>query len=403
MKREARDIRERMPRPVKRIPLEENPTGKRIAGALVALAVAGLALFFALRGLTQVDAGWTWIEGDSAEGPVTEVRLWAELGAESDSPLTERRYLTKLFSQASRELYTLFTPYEIVSGVQNLWWINHHPNEEIQVDPRLYGALRESAEAGRQIFLGPVYEIWDGVFFSESDGEAQEADPLLNPETGAVLAEMMALLGREDQISLDFLAENKVRLNLAPELAALGAEMGTDRYLDFGWTQNAYIADLLAEALGQAGWTRGILSSPDGFIRCLDDRGPFTLEVLTSETGKISQAALAEYEGPAAALQLLPTPQGTRRRFYQYGDGTLRTTWISTEDGQPHQGADSWTVLSPGGTCGGALRATLELITAEKLGASQMETLAQEGISALVQQGDNMYLIGDGLRLMEGP
>ena len=143
MKREARDFRERMPRPVRRIPLEEGSLRRRIIGAGIALVVAGLALFIALRTMTRVDAGWAWIEPDSAEGPTAEVRLWAELGAGEESPLTERKKLTALYSGAARELYTLFSPYEIYSGVNNLWWINHHPNEEVTVDPRLYSALEK--------------------------------------------------------------------------------------------------------------------------------------------------------------------------------------------------------------------------------------------------------------------
>lgn len=396
MKREARDKREHMPRPVRRIPLEEKPSRRRVVGFAIAAAAACLALFFAIRALVRVDAGWTWVDLSNSDGPVCDVRLWADLGAGTDSPLTERRFLTDVCSTASREFYTLMNPYEIASGEHNLWWINHHPNEIIEVDPRLYNALKQSVSAGRWVFLGPVYEIWDGVYFSTGDQDARQGDPRLDAETGEALREIMEQLRREDRISLDFLEDSRLRLNLAPELMELGETYEITRYLDFGWMTNAYAADYLADTLLEKGWTHGLLVSSDGFVRCLDDRGSYSLEILSTLEGRNILAANAVYEGPAALLQLIPRPQGDRPRSFVYADGGLRTPWISPEDGLDRRPVDSLTAVSRDGGCADLLNQVIPLLTADDFSPDALIRLAGEmngELTAVV--GEEIFQAGD--------
>ena len=404
MKREARDFRERMPRPVRRIPLEEGSLRRRIIGAGIALVVAGLALFIALRTMTRVDAGWAWIEPDSAEGPTAEVRLWAELGAGEESPLTERKKLTALYSGAARELYTLFSPYEIFSGVNNLWWINHHPNEEVTVDPRLYSALEKCAGSGRGIYFGPVYEIWDGVYFSQTDQDARIADPREGAANAAALAEILAALQDESQISLSFLGQGMLRLNVSEQLLRLAEEEGIERFLDFGWMQNACAADELARVLTEAGWTRGVLVSQDGFIRCLDGRDSFVLEILSTLQGKAVRNAEARYRGPAALMQLIPAPRGERARSYLYADGTLRTAWISREDGLDRQPVDSLSTVSRTKGCLDMALEVWPLLTEEEFRPQALEALAEPGEISLIAIRDNrIYCAGEGFEVLKGP
>lgn len=398
MKREARDFRESMPRPVRRIPLGEGSQRKRAAAFAAALLVAGLALFAALRTLTKVDAGWTEIEAAPGEGSAGEVRLWADLGAEKESPLAERKLLSGVFSQAARELHALYTPYEAVAGVRNLWWINHHPNEDLEVDPRLYEALRQSA-AGRSVFMGPLYEIWDGVYFSQSDQEAREADPRLNESAAAAVREVLSLLRDPREISLSFSENSTLRLNVSEKLLALAKEEEIGRYLDFGWALNAWMADGLAEALLERGWTRGILASPDGFIRCLDGRGTFTLDVLAVRGTKAVREAAAEYGGPAALVQLLPAPLGERPRSYAYEDGTLRSAWISLRDGLDHRPADGISAISATKSCAELAAELQELLTADGIDADSLDRLAVEGVSVLAAFGDRLDQAGEGFRL----
>ena len=49
--------------------------------------------------------------------------------------------------------------------------------------------------------------------------------------------------------------------------------MGYTAYLDFFWMKNAFLIDYLADTIRGEGYQLGIISSKDGFVRCLDETG----------------------------------------------------------------------------------------------------------------------------------
>lgn len=363
MKREARDFRETAPKPVKRIALDDSKPRRRLLAIILALAVAAGAFFFAFRGLTNVEPGWATLEADGGVGMNVsgDFRLQAELGAGKETPAAERRKLTAVYSKAAREAYTLYTTQENTADVTGLWYINHHPGEEIQVDGRLYRSMQKSLASGNWLYLGPVYETWDSVWFSREDREAEAADPRKNGEQADFLAQVMKYI-RAGDIRLELREGRKVCLYLSDAYRAFGQENGITRWIDFGWQKNAFIIDDLAEALETAGWSRAVISSTDGFIRCLDDRGTFTLNVL-ADAGEVKQAAQMEYRGPASLLMLLPSPGGSRPYGYRYRDGTGRTAWISPENGLDVKPADGMTAYAEEGGCADLLCRFLPLLT----------------------------------------
>ena len=339
MKREARDFRETAPKPVKRIPLEIKNPRLRLLLVILALAVAAGAFWYAFRQLVTVEPGWTLLEADGAVGlnVSADFRLQLELGAGSETPLAERKRLTTVYSNAAREAYTRYTTQEYVSGVIGMWYINHHPGEVVRVDDKLYRALQKSVSAGNWLYLGPVYEVWDSVWFSREDREAAAADPRKDDEFAAYVAEVTGMI-RSGEIRLELREDQEVCLVISDAYRAFGEENGITRWIDFGWQKNAFIIDDLADALESAGWTRAVLSSTDGFIRCLDDRGSFTLNMYADTDAGVRQTAQMEYSGPASLMMLLPSPGGDRSYSYRYQDGTLRTAWISAENGLDARG-----------------------------------------------------------------
>ena len=382
MKREARDFRETAPKPVKRIHLEIKNSRLRLLLFIAALAVAAGAFFFAFRQLTSVEPGWTFLEADGAVGlnVSSDFRLQVELGAGSETPLAERKRLTTLYSNAVREAYTLYTTQEYVSGVNSLWYINHHPGEEIRVDERLYRAMQKSLSAGDWLYLGPAYEVWDSVWFSQEDREAAEADPRRDTETAAYLMQVTDFI-RSGGIRLELREDRSVCLILSDEYRVFGEENGITRWLDFGWQKNAFIIDDLADALTSAGWSRAVLSSRDGFIRCLDNRGSFTLNMYADTNNGVGQIAQMDYSGPAAAMMLLPAPGGDRSYSYRYQDGTLRAAWISTENGLDARPADGLAAYAEKEGCADLLCRFLNLLTNEGTADTDWAAAAGNDIS----------------------
>ena len=403
MKREARDFRETAPKPVKRIPLEVRRPGLRLILIILALAVAAGAFYYAFGRLTRVEPGWTVLEADGAAGTsaAADFTLQVELGAGSEAPLTERKRLTGVYSSAARDAYTLYTTQEYLDGVSNLWYINHHPGEDIRLDERLYRSLAESLSSGNWLYLGPVYELWDSVYFSREDREAEAADPRKDPETAA-LAERMTDYIRAGAVSLELKENNCVRLAISPEYRSFGEEYGITRWIDFGWQKNAYIADDMAEALTAAGWDKAVLSSKDGFIRCLDGRGAFALNLFADADGRVKQAALAEYRGPGALMMLLPSPGGDRSFSYRYRDGTLRTPWISTLNGLDAKPVNGLAVISKQEGCASLLQRFLDCLTREDTAEDQWKESAGEDCAVWTAEGGVLSTpAGDLFRIAE--
>ena len=389
MKREVRDFREAAPRPVKRIPLEIKNPRLRLALVILALAVAAGAFWYAFRQLVTVEPGWTLLEADGAVGlnVSADFRLQVELGAGSETPLAERKRLTTVYSGAAREAYTRYTAQEYVSGVSGIWYINHHPGEVIRVDEQLYRALQKSLSAGDWLYLGPVYEVWDSVWFSQEDREAAEADPRKDAETAAYLMQVTDFV-RSGGIRLELREDRSVCLILSDEYRAFGEENGITRWLDFGWQKNAYVIDDLADALTAKGWQKAVLSSKDGFIRCLDGRGSFTMNVYAETEAGIGQIAEAGYQGPAALLMMLPAPGGERSHAYRYRDGTLRTAWISLKDGLDVRPVDGLAAYAEEGGCAELLSRFLNCITeAETTEADWTAATGEDCTLWLAKQG----------------
>ena len=397
MKREARDFRETAPRPVKRIPLDIKIPRLRLFLVIMALAVAAGAFFIAFRQLVAVEAGWTYLEADGSVGlnVSADFMVRVELGAGTETPLAERKRLTTVYSSAAREAWTLYTVQEAVDGVNNLWYINSHPGEVIQVDDRLYRAMEVSLSAGNWLYLGPVYETWDSVWFSREDREASAADPRKDAELAA-FTERVAGYIRSGDIRLELLGENNVQLVLSDECRAFGEEYEITRWLDFGWQKNAFIIDDLADALTSAGWTRAVLASRDGFIRCLDGRGTFTLDLFADTDAGAAPAAQAEYSGPAALMMLLPEPGGDRRYSYRYQDGTVRTAWISLENGLDVRPADGLAVYTEEGGCRQLLCRFLPLLTSADATEAEWTAVTGNDCVLLLVRDGALIRLGNG-------
>ena len=395
MKREARDFRETAPKPVRRIPLDIKNPRLRLFLVIMALAVAAGAFFLAFRQLVSVEPGWTVLEADGAVGlnVSADFRLQIELGAGSETPLAERKRLTTVYSAAAREAYTLYTTQEYVTGVNGLWYINHHPGEEIRVDEKLYRALETSLSAGNWLYLGPAYEVWDSVWFSQEDREAAEADPRKDTELTGYLAQVAGFI-RAGDIRLELREDLNVCLVISDEYRAFGAENDITRWLDFGWQKNAFIIDDLADALTASGWTRAVLSSTDGFIRCLDGRGGFTLNMY-ADTGAVTQIARMEYSGPASLMMLLPAPGGDRHYSYRYQDGTLRTAWISAEDGLDAQPADGLAAYADKGGCAELLCRFLKLITRADAAEADWQAAAGDECALWIARNGTLTSLGN--------
>ena len=401
MKREARDFRESLPKPVQRIQLDERHSRLRVILLVGAQALAAGALIFAVRTLLHVETGWQRIEPIEGAGLTCadEFVLTYHIGTVPGSAKTELKSLQAAFTQAASEAYWRYTPYGSQVGSRNLWWLNRHPNEAAQVDEKLYRAFAGSLASGRWLYLGPVYEQYESLFSSRSDAEAASVDPALNAEAAEFVRQVMAYIRDPEAITLELQEDRTVCLRVSDAYLAFAEEWEITNLIDFGWQRNAYIADDLAEDLTALGLTHGFFSSVDGFTRCMEADLQLQTPLQAVRRGSAAAAAEAVLTGAesAAVLRILPLMQSETARSYRYADGSLRYPYLSLEDGLPRSGADTLLAASADKRCGELLESILPAWMEDGDPAALAARLSGSGIASAAIAGDTLAMNGPAL------
>ena len=383
MKREARDFREGMPRPVQRIPLNENASRSRLIWTLIALAVAVGAFFFGFRGLLNGEAGWTVIESEGVYG--AGMTLQYRLGETGGSPSAEQKKIRQIYALALEENGKALDVHHLSEEPRNLAWLNRHPDTETEIAPVLYRAMQTSLTNGRWIYLGPLYEMNESMLAARTDAEAEQSDPRRNPEMAEFLAEILPLLQTDEHIRVEFSEGNRVCLHLSEELRTLGESYGVERWIDFGWQRGAYLTDAIAAALSAAGAEHGVLTHQQGFIRCMEKDQTFRMDLRGPKgTGQGWSGSLT-YTGPMSLLFLSALPSSDMPAGYRYEDGTLRTPWISAADGLDHAPVDTLVAAAREAECADLLAQVLPALTRD---AWEEDLLPPEDTTALLAWKD---------------
>lgn len=384
MGRGARENRPRI-KPVQKIQLSGENTILRGAAAALFLLIGAGALVYAVSHLFAAEPGWQTIQAGTADGPGCgeEFVFLYELGAEGQSVRQESRALTQLYTQACRKAFQLFSADESFEDVVSLREINQRPNEVLEVDQALYGALEAVQEAGnRTLYLGPVYARYNDLFLCEDDAQLVDFDPRLSPEVAEEYAAIAVYAADPGQIDVELLGENKIRLSISEEYLAYAQREGIDRFLDFGWMRNAFVADYLADTMIEAGFTCGAISSYDGFTRCLDRReGSYGLPLLDWLNDRPIEAGTLEYQGPMSLVSLrsFPAAEGDEYRYYRLRNGEVRTLYLDPKDGLCRLSVSSMIGCSPTCSCAELAMEVGQTLIADSVDESSAAKLLREG------------------------
>lgn len=386
--RKARDKRPRV-KPVERIALPEGNTALRAAAAVVFLVIGVTLLIYAASRLFAVDPGWQTIEAGASEGTTCgdEFVFSYELGAGEASAAAESRGLKAVYTAACRKAYQLFHTLESFEGVVNLREINLHPNETLTVDEGLYRAFETVQRSGeRTLYLGPVYARFENVFSCIDDAQLVEFDPQASEDVRREYEAMAGYARDPEAVNLRLLGDNQVCLKVSEDYLSFAQREEIDRFLDFGWMRNAFVADYLAEELAENGYTNGFISSYDGFSRNLDSRGTgYSQNIYDLVDGVTYPAGVMEYDGPMSIVYLrdFPSDELDSRRMYQLRNGELRTTYLSTADGRCRSAANNLICYSKMAGCGEITLQIAPVYVADTLDASALEALAESGIHSI--------------------
>lgn len=393
--------------PVEKIELRANPSKVRIAAVILLLGVGAAALSYGFSTFLNGEAGWREIEGGSNSGPSIsdEFVFYYDVGAGEHSAAAENRTLTTLYQEGLQTGYCLFSADQAFEGVTNLYSLNTQPNTVLEVDPTLYQAfaLLERYD-DRSIYLAPVYELYDDMFYCQDDAQAAYYDPARNPEMAAYYDRIAEFANDPAMIDVELLGENRLRLNVAPDYARFAQENEIEHYIDFFWLRNAFLIDYLADIMRQNGFTNGTLSSGDGFVRALDERGAeYSLTVLDRVDRTVYPAATMRYMEARSIVTLhnYPTTPQNSERYYTFADGSIFTPYLDAKDARCKSAVNDLLVTSTGIGCAELLLRAIPVYVADELDRTALTALAEDGVTSVFCQDEVLYRYGDSLQLTD--
>ena len=355
----------------------------------VLILIAGLAFSHGVGQLLKKDAGYMAIECTaSAANLGDQFVLIYNLGESGIDPTKENKQITMLYNEMMVRYYRLFSVYETFEELNNMASINAAPGEPVTVDAPLYDSLKLMTEkGGRYIYMGPVYELYENIFYSSYDEDAAYWDPAENPEMASYLEELLAYINSGEHISLELGEDNTVTLHISPEYLAFAEENGTGRFLDFGWMENAFVADLFAGNMTGAGFTAGSITSLDGYARCFDVTGEeYHLDIFDMRQGDLKNTGTVSYSRPAAFCTLRSFALEEIENelwMYTYESGKPVTRYISSEDGYPHDGYTAVTGYSDSSSAAEILLSILPYYQ-----SGNMDEMTDDRIGAVWSDGE---------------
>ena len=316
--------------------VSEQHVGLRIALA-AGFLVLGLGAFaFFLIQLISDDPGWQTIEvSDKSFMEAGEVTLNYNLGQGDRSATEEKRVLQSDYSSALSRVYKLFDARRTHEGLINLEYINRHPGEVLTVDSDLYAAFALlEAHGSRMAYLAPVQAQYRNLFSCTDDQNAATFDPRRSEEARALTDQLVAFANHPESIRMELLGSNQLRLTVSEEYLAFAAEHEIDILVDFSWLTNAFVVDAVADELMAKGYTRGYLTSYDGYTRYLDaESNTYTIRIFDRVGKEIFPAATAECAGVKSLVNLrdYPLDTATAADYYGYADGSYASRYVGSD------------------------------------------------------------------------
>lgn len=388
-----------------KIEVSDRHVKARFIAAAIFLVISAVSLGYAVSILTGTDNGWQFISvsGDGAEYAAQFVLAY-ELGASDKSARSENREIRQIYSEACLRAGRAFDTYVVSPG--NIQALNDSPNEVVELDSALYEALKLLEQYGnRTVYLGPAFRLYENVFSCTEDWQLEDFDPEYNEELVRLFDRIAAYARDPDSVRVELLDENRARLYISEEYLAFLEYEELGGALDFGWMKNAFIADFIADSLVSAGYTRGSISSYDGYARNMDDSSGtmYSLNIFDDVDGMAAVVARLDYQGSMTFVSYRDFPLSAMdsQRIYVTANGERKTMYLSLEDGLPCAGADSLTVYSDTLSCAETMLLSLPVFGQEMISDADLARLADCGVLAVLA-GDRRLLVTDVKDVLKG-
>ena len=376
---------------------------EKIPHAKLRIIIAVLLLIFAVGSITYglskaIIRQPGWIEVTTTKEKRTGAQDFVfqyNIGLHGVTASAEYNELQTLYTDAMVKCYREFNNDKTFSGVHNVRYINEHPDEVIEVDEVLYQAFSKLDKSGlRMLYLAPVYDEFDNIFFVGSDEEAYEYDPVVNEEVRKRFKKMAEYAGDEKQVQLELLGDNKVRLTLSEEYKAYAKKEDIKSFIDFYWMKNAFIVDYVADIMIKGNHLAGFVASVDGYTRNFDDtKAEFNQVFYDLVDGQYYEAGTMQYKGGRNIVYLHNYSQ-SQQDVYLYHEtmkGAIYSRFLSEEDGMNKTSKNDLLLHSKDSSCVDMILAAIPVYVTEDFSADALSELSKDGIYSVYCQDRKLY------------
>lgn len=383
------------PKPVENIEVSTSHTKLKIVLLVVFLLLAVASFTIGIISCLSAEEGWSKVEASSGSDCSDEFVFYYYLDEGGMSGRTELKDVSALYSTACYEAYRIFNSHETFSGYSNLASVNLAPNTEVTVDPALYAALTKLIEAGdRSIYLAPIYTRYYALFYASDDGVAADCYPVSpDSDIAKFYAAASSFASDPDSVDLVLGGNNRVTLSVSEEYSAFAEENGVTSYVDLFTLKNAFIADYLAGELTSHGYKTGIISSRDGFMRCLINSGiSSSLPFFDLDEGKVNRVADLGFTGSVAAARFRDFPIGNSDYglYYTFADGTTVSGYVGS-DGLCRAATHDLVAYSYDMDCASVALAALPVYVADVLDKDKLSGLKDGGVYTAYCEERTLY------------
>lgn len=363
----------------------------RLIAAIIFLMIAAVSIGYGVSLLVRVEGGWQTISASGDGALYAEDFVFTyELGAAGRSAKAESGELKQIYSEVCLRAGRAFDANAESTG--GLYALNQSPNQVVELDPVLYDALELLEKYGdRRVYLGPAFRLYENLFTCTEDWQLEDFDPEQNEMLRELFGRIADFAGDPDSVHVELLDGYQGRLCLSGEYLDFLQYEELGGALDFGWMKNAFITDFIADTLAGAGYTRGSVTSYDGYTRNLDDQSGagYSLNLFDLAEGAAIWAARFDYQAPMAfvSYRCFPVTDRDAQRMYTTAQGEHKTLYLSPEDALPRTGAESFTVYSGTLGCAELLLLSAPVFQQEEIAEADLARLSGHGVECILAAG----------------
>lgn len=390
-------VKERFGPKIEKVNISEKYFWPRAIAAGVLLLIGTILLAHSCARYFGTQDGWQEITIESSQETnySSEFSLQYDIGRSGVSAGVEKRNVTATYTEALTEAYDIFNADEQGKDSANLYDLNQHPNETLTVSKELYQALEtlEQYDA-RWIYLGPVYALSTNLFQSEDDVIASDYDPYREQSLADFYQKIADFARDPQQIQIEKKGNNQVCLKVSQEYMQFAKNNEIDQFVELSYMRNAFVCDYIADKLTEEGYTNGFVSSYEGYTRYLNREDySYTGTIYGrngAKTGKIADETISGMNA-TVVLKDFAVADLEKYRYYKYGDGTARSSYMSLSDGKDYAAIPYLYAASENSGCAEILLQLLPHYITDEWDVDAVYALSKNGIYVIYTENGKAY------------